>query len=265
MSTALHAVAWRDVLGELLEALPDLCGPVADQVAAAQVTTGCTLKPFNAALALLATHGGPERCAVAVERNGGSRATGEWLYRTGRTAVRLLQPDVRPVPAVPPGPAAGPWLTVEDDLGQLPLLDLADAYAARARRHILVRRADVAPLAGRAGPFAGVTLVEIDYVLTPTTWSAVWHHEFGHVVDPHQIGRSAVDQETYADAFARLTQAGPPPATLDHLDQLIRWADDCTPPPAPADVTPAPPTGGDFLPEDGVPSLYLFAALPLAR
>lgn len=257
MTAALQAVRWSGVVDELQVALPDH----GNQVTAAILGARGVLPATHATLAALAAHAGPAIDRRAVGGHGGSDAVGDWLYRTARTALRLALPTVRDLPPAPPPHTPAGWLTVEDDLEALPLLDLLDAYATRAQRRLIVRRADLSPAAGRGGHHDGVALIELDYALTPRTWAGVWFHEFGHVVDPRIHERGSVGQEDYADEFSRSMRAGVAPANLDELDTLIRWADNAVPPPAPP--TTAAAAGVDDLPTDGVCSVIAFLALPL--
>jgi hypothetical protein len=265
VSAALRAVAWGGVLADLAAALPDL----GDQVTQA-LRTPSFMAPRIAALAVLTAHGGEALTVPAVVGRGGTTAAGAWLHRTGRNAVRFLQPDLEPLPDTgPERPTSGPatperWLVVDAGLCTLPLLDILERRAARTRRPLTVRHADLWPaVAARCGRLGHADVIELDTrVLFHPTWAGTWLHEVGHLLDPRDTQRTAVDQERYAETFAGLAAAGPLPTCLEDLDGLARAADAATPAPVPA---VAAAVIGDELPADGVPSLLAFAGLCLDR
>lgn len=264
-AAALAQVDWRGVLRELALEQPDLAESVRAAVLHRRI-----LRPRHAAMAVLAAHGGRRALTVpTVERHGGDRPAGDWLHRTAYAALSLTSPPAAAVP-VEPIASASPWLTVENDLDRLPLLDLAEAHAARRSRPVRIRRAQLQVVAGRHHRYGDVDLVELDPGLSGPDLTAVWLHEFGHVVDPHPAARSSHDGELYADEFARqllscLRSPATTPATLEHLDQVIRCADGATPAPGPPAPVQTSINAAAELPADGLPSLLAFAGLSLDR
>lgn len=224
--SALDAVEWGEVLGDLLTASPREVRAAAASCVGHSTFVG--MAPMTLAVLALQMSPGDVRRALSdhttLDVDGIDRAL-MWLHEAARLALATVQPPA-PARPFPPGIVAD----VDPELYGLPLLEAALEHARATVGRIGVYLADLGPaIAGRCTYRAAVDVdgeqaeaIVIELAAGHTTGQ--WLHELGHALDPRRDPRTAEEAEAYADLLAERLAALDPGAPLSDVQPLAEQA-----------------------------------------